>query len=91
MQLAKVIGKIVSSVKAEELVGLTLLVVEDRASGEQVPAARYVAVDLVGAGEGEVVIVTRGTPAAWAIADQGAPVDAAIVGIVDSASTNEDR
>ena len=42
------------------------------------------AVDLVGAGEGEVVVVVRGSPAARAIDLEGVPVDAAIVGIVDA-------
>lgn len=48
------------------------------------PGAPYVAVDLVGAGEGELVLVARGTPAARAVGQQAVAVDAAIVGIVDT-------
>ncbi len=88
MQIAKVVGKAVSSVKVDQLVGHKLLVVENVATAAaplRTPT-RYVAVDLVGAGEGELVLVTQGTPAAWAVSDAGMPVDAAIVGILDAVS-----
>ena len=67
------------------MTGTKLLLVEE--VGRDVTpgaGAPYVAVDLVGAGEGELVLVARGTPAARAVGQQGVAVDAAIVGIVDT-------
>jgi microcompartment protein CcmK/EutM len=71
--------------KEATMTGTKLLLVED--VGADVQAGRspaYVAVDLVGAGEGEVVIVARGTPAARAVGKDAVAVDAAIVGIIDT-------
>ncbi len=66
------------------MTGTKLLLVEDvGADVRPGGGAVYVAVDLVGAGEGEVVLVARGTPAARAVGKE-AVVDAAIVGIVDT-------
>ncbi len=67
------------------MTGTKLLLVED--VGADVTSgggATYVAVDLVGAGEGEVVLVARGTPAARAVGKEAVAVDAAIVGIIDT-------
>lgn len=85
MQLARVTGSVVASLKEARLTGSKLLIVEEaRADGGSEPGSAFVAVDLVGAGEGELVLVVRGSPAARAVEAQGAPVDAAIVGIVDA-------
>jgi microcompartment protein CcmK/EutM len=85
MQLGRVTGSVVASVKAPSLTGSKLLLVEDAgADGSPSGGAPFVAVDLVGAGEGELVLVTRGSPAARALESPGAPVDAVIVGIVDT-------
>jgi len=87
MQIAKVTGTVVSTVKDLRLTASKLLLLSmlDR-SGAETGATPVVAVDLVGAGVGEVVLVVRGTPASRAVSDVGVPVDAAIVGIVDSIS-----
>jgi ethanolamine utilization protein EutN len=86
MLLAHVVGNVVASLKESRLTGMKLLLVrevsEQPDSGDVRP---FVAVDLVGAGQGETVIVARGMPAALAVAD-GAPIDAAIVGIVDAST-----
>lgn len=67
------------------MTGTKLLLVEEvGADVRPASQAPYVAVDLVGAGEGELVLVSRGTPAARAVAQQAVAVDAAIVGIVDT-------
>lgn len=85
MQLARVTGTVVATLKEPRLTGSKLLLVEEaRADGGSDPGAAYVAVDLVGAGEGELVLVVRGSPAARTLDAGGAPVDAAIVGIVDA-------
>jgi ethanolamine utilization protein EutN len=88
MELARIVGSVVASMKEPRLTGSKLLLAEpvgvDGAIRGDTP---YVAVDLVGAGEGEVVVVVRGSPAARALDVEGAPVDAAVVGIVDTVRT----
>ena len=86
MRLATVVGQVVSTAKAPGLGSLSLLVVQDvdAADGRTPLAAPYVAVDLVGAGEGELVLVTHGSAARLADAARSAPTDCAVVGIADS-------
>jgi len=83
VQLARVIGEVVATVKDANLTGTTLLVLQPIAiSGE--PAGRtLVAVDSVGAGVGEHVFFVRGREAAFPFYPAEPPTDAAIVGIVD--------
>jgi len=83
VQLAKVIGEIVSTMKDPNLAGLTLLLLQPlSADGE--PAGRtLVALDSVGAGVGENVFFVRGREAAFPFYPAEPPTDAAIVGIVD--------
>lgn len=83
MQLARVIGEVVSTVKDAGLAGTTLLVLQPiAASGE--PAGRtLVALDSVGAGVGEHVFFVRGREAAFPFYPAEPPTDASIVGIVD--------
>ena len=86
MQLAKVLGQVVSTVKESGLGNLTLLVVQDadEADPDEPGGAAYVAVDLVGAGEGELVLVVHGSAARIPAATAGAPADCAVVAIADS-------
>ena len=83
MQLARVIGEVVSTIKDPNLHGVTLLVLQPiAASGE--PAGRtLVALDSVGAGTGEHVFFVRGREAAFPFYPAEPPTDATIVGIVD--------
>ena len=82
MLIGKVIGSIVSTRKNENLVGSKFMVVETLSEMNQ-NVTRLVAVDNVGAGIGEVVIVALGSAARVGCDMREAPVDAAIVGIVD--------
>jgi carbon dioxide concentrating mechanism protein CcmL len=85
MNLARVAGAVVASVKETRLTGMKLLLVEDAGpDGAARGSTAYVAADLVGAGEGELVLVVRGSPAARSLDVPGVPIDAVIVGIVDS-------
>lgn len=84
MYLGKVIGTVVSTSKNEHLVGMKLLVVERLTEHLQPQGETEVAVDSVGAGVGEVVIVCKGSSARYVFGDGRAPVDTAIVGIVDT-------
>lgn len=82
MITGRVIGVVVATRKDEKLVGRKLLVVEPiKADGS--PAGKpAIAVDCIGAGAGEVVMMARARDASMAANE--APVDLAIVGIVDS-------
>ena len=83
MQLARVIGDVVMTVKDEKLFGLTLLLLQPL-TPERKPAGRpLVAVDSVGAGVGEEVFFVRGKEASFPFYPGQPPVDAGIVGIVD--------
>ncbi len=86
MELGRVVGQVVSTIKLDGMSGTKLLVITalddpGSPSGDR-PGATYVAVDRVGAGGGEVVLVTRGSGAR--IGAEAAEIDAAVVGIVDS-------
>jgi microcompartment protein CcmK/EutM len=83
MQLARVIGDVVSTRKDGNLTGLTLLVLQPLAP-DRTPAGRtIVAADAVGAGVGEEVFFVRGKEAAFPFYPSEPPIDAGIVGIVD--------
>lgn len=83
MQLARVIGDVVSTVKDANLTGIKLLVLQPiSASGEAV-GRTLVALDSVGAGVGEHVFFVRGREAAFPFYPAEPPADASIIGIVD--------
>ncbi|GIX08197.1 MAG: carbon dioxide concentrating mechanism protein CcmL [Candidatus Poribacteria bacterium] len=84
MTLGMVVGTVVATRKDEKLVGGKLLVVQEL-SMEGKPLDRYaVAVDSVGAGVGEVVLVATGSSARLTAATKDRPVDAVVMAIVDS-------
>ena len=83
MQLARVIGDVIATRKDENLVGITLLVVQPLTPDHQPVGRPLVAVDAVGAGIGEEVFFVRGKEASFPFYPVEAPVDAGIVGIVD--------
>jgi len=84
MQLARVIGDVVSTRKDESLTGIKLLVVQPLTPERQPVGRPLVAVDAVGAGVGEEVFFVRGKEASFPFyPDAEPPVDAGIVGIVD--------
>ncbi len=83
MQLARVIGDVVTTRKDENLAAVTLLVLQP-IDPEGKPSGRtLVAVDSVGAGVGEVVFFVRGKEASFPFYPVEVPADAGIVGIVD--------
>jgi ethanolamine utilization protein EutN len=83
VQLARVIGEVVSSVKDPNLVGSKLLVLQPIASTGEAAGRTLVALDSVGAGVGEHVFFVRGREAAFPFYPAEPPTDAAIIGIVD--------
>jgi len=83
MIVGKVVGSIVSTRKNENLVGSKFMVVEPLEKlGDK--NKKIVAVDNVGAGIGEIVLVATGSAARIGCGMADCPIDAAIVGIVDS-------
>lgn len=91
MRLAKVIGTVVATRKEESMIGFKLLVIEEIDPRTEQPRENcLVAVDTLGAGEGDTVLWVQGG-AARVISDEHrkAPLDVAIVGIIDSVDINE--
>ena len=86
MELGRVTGQVVATIKQDGLCGLKLLLVEavHPSTGHVTAQTAYVAVDLAGAGTGEVVVVTRGSGARVGAGVDAVPTDAAVVAIVDS-------
>ncbi len=82
MEIMTVIGTVVASQKVAQLKGYKLLLVAEPGSPNS-GAPVIVAIDTVGAGEGERVIVVRGSSARAAAGLADVPVDAVVVGIVD--------
>lgn len=85
MRLATVLGQVVSTVKSPGLENFSLLLVQDAIDADTDAASElaYVAVDLIGAGAGEVVLVACGG-AARVAAGADIPTDRAVVAIVDT-------
>ena len=83
MQLAKVIGDVVTTRKDENLAGLKLLVLQPIGADGAAVGRTIVAVDSVGAGVGETVFFVRGKEASYPFHPTEVPTDAGIVGIVD--------
>jgi microcompartment protein CcmK/EutM len=82
--LARVIGEVVSTVKRPQFDGAKLLILQPEAPDGTPSGASLLAIDSVGAGRGELVIaVLEGRAAGEALGTKLAPVDAAILGIVD--------
>ena len=84
MLIARVVGTAVSSAKHKALLATKLLIVCPANADGDVRGDPFLAVDLVGSGEGELVIVSQGSSARMATDFKNSPVDAAIVGILDS-------
>ncbi len=83
MVVGKVVGTVVATRKNDNLIGSKFLIVEPIHKLEE-GKGRFVAVDNVGAGIGETVLVATGSAARIGCNMENAPIDAAIVGIVDN-------
>ena len=90
MFLARVTGSVVASQKVVSMIGQKLLTVDplrvdEKDGGKLKPTGRtFVVVDAVGAGEGQVVLIVQGSSARFTPETKPLPVDAAIIGIVDT-------
>ncbi len=82
MIIGKVVGSVVSTRKNEKLIGNKFMIIEPLKNMDK---GRFVAIDNVGAGIGEYVLIAFGSAARIGCDAENAPVDAAIVGIIDDA------
>lgn len=82
MLMGKVVGNIVSTRKNEKMIGSKILEVQ-LIENKQETQKYIVAIDSVGAGIGEYVLITTGSSARLALPNVEEPVDAVIVGIID--------
>jgi ethanolamine utilization protein EutN len=91
MQIARVVGTVVSTQKNKTFDGAKLMLVQPLNLDDSPRGNALLAIDGVGAGVDEkVLVVLEGRAAGEALGKKGAPVDAAIVGIIDTVSIAED-
>lgn len=86
MQLARVIGNVVCTIKNESLRGRKILIVQNLNEKLKPIGKPLVALDAVGAGIGELVFWCRGREASFPFKRDPTPTDCTIVGIIDSPS-----
>lgn len=84
MKIAKVIGTIVATRKEESLVGYKLMIIKRIDANSEYIDGEEVAVDFVGAGIGDTVLIARGSSVRINPKRKEAMIDMAIIGIVDS-------
>lgn len=84
MYLANVVGTVVSTRKDDNLVGKKILIVQPLDVKFQPDGKCEIAVDSVGAGVGELVLISTGSSASRVFDAVNSPIDRAIVGIIDS-------
>ena len=97
MFIAKVVGSVVSTQKVETMVGHKLLVIEpyrinpDTRADMVTTGRTLIAIDTMGAGENEYVLVVQGSSARMTPETKNLPVDTVIVGIIDSVRVGKDN
>ena len=84
MQIARVIGNVVSTMKNQSLHGRKLMIVQTLDADLRPKGKPTVALDAVGAGIGELVFWCRGKEASFPFRRDEIPTDCTIVGIIDS-------
>lgn len=83
MELAKVVGNVVATVKHASLVGVKLLIIQPQDASGKVIGEPMIAADAMQAGPGDVVAWIGGREAGFALPKNFTPVDCAVVAIVD--------
>jgi microcompartment protein CcmK/EutM len=84
MFLAKIIGTVVSTRKDDTLIGKKVLIVQPLDARLENDGRTEVAVDSVGSGVGEIVLVARGSSAGKIFDNKNTPIDCTIIAIVDT-------
>ena len=90
MEIGKVVGNVWATRKDEKLCGQKLLVLKLLKDKDSYSDGFLVAADNAGAGNGDLVLVTRGSGARESLEDRSVPVDATIVGVVDSLEIHDE-
>ena len=92
MQIAKVIGTVVSTNKSDKMLGLKMMVVKaiDLDTFEE-KGAPIISIDAVGAGVGEIVMLVSGSSSRQTAITDAKPVDNSIVAIIDSIDIENKR
>jgi len=90
LHIGRVIGTVVATRKDEKLIGSKLMITQPLDLELNPKGDPIVAVDTVGAGIGELVIYTTGTAGRIAARKLDAPIDAAIIGIIDEMDVNKE-
>jgi microcompartment protein CcmK/EutM len=84
MQIARVVGSTVATIKDEKLVGRKLLIVREADERGNAVGKPYVAIDTVDAGAGDLVLIAAGSSARQTTLTKDTPVDAVIMAVVDT-------
>jgi len=91
MQIGKIVGTVVSTQKDEKLEGFRFQVVKELTVDQKETGNVVVAVDAVGAGQGEVILYSTGSAARQTEMTEGKPVDAIIMAIIDAIVVNDEQ
>lgn len=91
MKICVVEGHVWATKKEPTLEGLKFMIVRNINSNDVAEKEMYVAADMVGAGVGEQVLVVSGSTARRAVGNDESPIDAAIVGIIDSLEVDREK
>jgi microcompartment protein CcmK/EutM len=84
MNLARVRGTVVATRRSDKVDGAKWLLIEDCDQAGKGRGEYLVALDMVGANRGELVLVTQGSSCRWAFRTEDRPLDTLVVGIVDT-------
>lgn len=84
MQIGEIIGNVWATRKEEKLQGFKFLIVQPKLPSGSMIDSPFIAVDQIGAGVGDIVMVTKGSAATNFNASSKVPIDALIIGIIDS-------
>lgn len=90
MVIGRVVGRLWSTRKDEKLNGQKFLIVKLLKNKNEVEDGFFVAADCAGAGNGDTVLIVKGGSARVSLGNKDIPVDAAIVGIIDSIEVEDE-
>ena len=91
MELGTVIGNVWATRKEDALTGLKFLVVQPEMPDESSVGVPFIAIDRIGAGVGDRVLVTKGSSATNISSENKLPIDALIIGIIDSTDAKSEE
>jgi microcompartment protein CcmK/EutM len=83
MNLARVVGTVTATRRADKVEGARWLLVEDANQRGEGTGEYLVALDLVGADRGQLVMTTQGSSCRWHVVSDDRPIDTLVVGIID--------